>query len=409
MPSGKYIDILKDRGFFCFFWTQFLGAFNDNFYKIIVTLVALDIAAGGGIQYIPLIGGLFILPFLLFSGYAGYLADIYSKRDVLVAVKVFEIFAMGLGLLAFFVDRMEPMLAVVFLMGLHSTFFSPAKYGILPEMLPEKDLSRGNGLLEMSTFLAIILGTSLGGAIYEAWKDRLGWIGVILIAIAALGTLTSLGITKVPPSGASKNFILNPFKEFWKGAKMLYADQPLWLTVMGISYFWFLGAFLQMVLPLFGKEILQLGETRIGLLWTFAALGIGAGSLAAGRLSGDKIELGLVPLGAVGMGIFSVGLFAAQPSFNLAAWALVFLGFSGGFFAVPLNALLQQRSGREEKGRLIATNNVFNTIGVLLASAMLWGLATWLHFPADQIILILGLLTFVLTLYALYLLPDFFV
>ena len=162
-----------------FFWTQFLGAFNDNFYKIIITLVALDIPSGGGIQYIPLIGGLFILPFLLFSGYAGYLADVHSKRDVLVAVKVFEIFAMGLGLLAFFVDRMEPMLAVVFLMGLHSTFFSPAKYGILPEMLPEKDLSRGNGLLEMSTFMAIILGTAFGGTIYESWKDRLGWIGAI--------------------------------------------------------------------------------------------------------------------------------------------------------------------------------------------------------------------------------------
>ena len=409
MATGKYIDILKDRGFFCFFWTQFLGAFNDNFYKIIVTLVALDIPASGGIQYIPLIGGLFILPFLLFSGYAGYLADVHSKRKILIAIKVFEIFAMALGLLAFFTDRLEPMLAVVFLMGLHSTFFSPAKYGILPEMLPEKDLSRGNGLLEMSTFMAIILGTSFGGTIYEAWKDRLGWIGAILIAIAVLGTITSWGITRVPASGSTKKFVINPVAEIWDGTKRLYMDRPLWLTVMGISYFWFLGAFLQMVLPLFGKEILQLGETRIGLLWTFAAVGIGVGSLAAGRLSGDKIELGLVPLGSVGMGTFSVLLFLSQPSFDLAAICLVLIGFAGGFFAVPLNALLQQRSGREDKGRLIATNNVFNTIGVLLASAMLWGLATWLHFQADQIILILGLLTFVLTLYALYVLPDFFV
>ena len=409
MATGKYIDILKNRGFFCFFWTQFLGAFNDNFYKIIVTLVALDIPSGGGIQYIPLIGGLFILPFLLFSGYAGHFADVYSKRNVLVAVKVFEIFAMALGLLAFFVDRMEPMLAVVLLMGLHSTFFSPAKYGILPEMLPDKDLSRGNGLLEMSTFMAIILGTALGGTIYEAWKDRLGWIGAILIAIAVLGTITSLGITRVPPSGSSKKFVINPLAEIWDGTKRLYTDRPLWLTVMGISYFWLLGAFLQMVLPLFGKEILQLGETRIGLLWTFAAVGIGLGSLAAGRLSGDKIELGLVPLGSVGMGGFSVLLFLSQPSFDLAAICLVLIGFAAGFFAVPLNALLQQRSGKEDKGRLIATNNVFNTLGVLLASVMLWGLATLFHLPADQIILILGLLTFALTIYALYLLPDFFV
>ena len=411
MAAGNYINILKDRGFFCFFSTQFLGAFNDNFYKIIVTLVALEIPtqAGGGAHYIPLIGGLFICPFLLFSGYAGYLADVHSKRDILVKAKVFEIFAMALGLLAFFIGRMEPMLAVVFLMGLQSTFFSPAKYGILPEMLPEKDLSRGNGLLEMSTFMAIILGTSFGGAVYEAWKDHLGWIGAVLIAIAVLGTITSVGITRVPPSGSSKNFVINPLAEIWDGTKRLHQDRPLWFTVLGISYFWFLGAFMQMVLPLFGKEILELGETRIGLLWTFAAAGIGVGGLAAGRLSGDKIELGLVPLGSIGMGLFSVTLFLAPPSFALSGASLVMLGFAAGFFAVPLNALLQQRSGREDKGRLIATNNVFNTLGVLLASAMLWGLATALHLPADQVILILGCLTFLLTLYALYLLPDFFV
>ncbi|MGE5306077.1 MAG: acyl-[ACP]--phospholipid O-acyltransferase [Alphaproteobacteria bacterium] len=409
MTTGTYTELLKNRGFFCFFWTQFLGAFNDNFYKMIVTLVALDIAAGGGAQYIPLIGGLFILPFLIFSGYAGYFADVHSKRRILVSVKIFEIFVMTLGLFAFFVDRMEPMLGVVLLMGLHSTFFSPAKYGILPEMLPEKDLSRGNGLLEMSTFMAIILGTALGGWIYEAWKERLAWIGVLLIAIAALGTLTSLGITRVPASGAGKKFGINPLAEVWDGTKGLYADQRLWLTVMGISYFWFLGAFLQMLLPLLGKETLHLGETEIGLLWTFTAVGIGVGSLAAGRLSGDKIELGLVPLGSIGMGLFSVLLFFAEPSFELSAVALILLGASGGFFAVPLNALLQQRSARQDKGRLIATNNVFNTIGALLASGMLWALAVPLHLSPNKIIFILGLLTLALTIYAVYFLPDFFV
>ena len=411
MPTGKYIDVLKDRGFFCFFCTQFLGAFNDNFYKIIVTLVALDIpsAAGGGNQYIPLIGGLFILPFLLFSGYSGHLADVHSKRNVLVAVKVFEIVAMSLGLLAFFFDRIEPMLVVVFLMGLHSTIFSPAKYGILPEMLPDKDLSRGNGLLEMSTFLAIILGTAVGGTIYEAWKDRLGWIGVVLVGIAVLGTLTSLGITKVRPSGAVNEFVLNPLTEIWQGTQRLYVDQPLWLTVMGISYFWFLGAFLQMVLPLFGKDILHLGETRISLLWTFTALGIGLGSLAAGRLSGDKVELGLVPIGSIGMGVFSILFFFSQFSFAWTAASLVGLGFWGGFFAVPLNALLQQRSGAEDKGRLIATNNVFNTLAMLLASALLWLMGNVFGVPPDYMVLILGVLTFIMTVYAIYQVPDFFV
>ena len=301
MSSRRYIDILKDRGFFCFFWTQFLGAFNDNFYKIIVSFVAIDRVsdAGGRSLYISLIAFLFVLPSALFSGYAGQMADRYSKRAVLIAVKVFEVVVMGLAFVGFFLERIEPMLGIVFLMGVHSTFFSPAKYGILPEMLPEKDLSRSNGLLEMSTFLAIILGTSLGGAIYTVWKDRLELIALVLILIAVAGTMTSLGITKVPPSGATKPFKIDPWSEIWDGLKRLYGEQLLWLTVIGISFFWFLGVLVQTDLLLFGKDILRLDEARIGLLGTFLAVGIGAGSLAAGRLSGDKIELGLVPLGSV--------------------------------------------------------------------------------------------------------------
>lgn len=411
MATGKYSETLRHPGFLPFFFTQFLGAFNDNFYKIIVTLVALDIpaAGGGGKHYIPLIGALFILPFLLFSGYAGHLADVHSKRNVLVGAKSFEIVAMALAFVAFFLDRFEPMLAVVFLMGMQSTFFSPAKYGILPEMLGEQKLARGNGLIEMSTFAAIILGTSVGGAVYEAWKDHLEWIGMALVAIAVLGTVTSMGIAKVPPSGSSKQFSGNPASEIWHGARQLYRNRTLWLTVMGISYFWFLGAFLQMVLPIFGKEVLMLGEARVALLFTFVAIGIGAGSLVAGALSSDRIELGLVPVGALGIGLFSLALFASQPSFGAAAAALALLGFSGGFFIVPLNATLQHRSGREEKGRLIATNNVFNFLGAMLASALLLLLSNLIGLPGDQLILIIGTVTFAATAFAIYLLPDVFI
>lgn len=411
MARGRYIDILKRRGFFCFFWTQFLGAFNDNFYKMIIILLALDIppAAGGGSHYIPLIGALFILPFLLFSGYAGYLADVHSKRNVLVTTKFFEIVAMGLGLLAFFIGRIELMIVIVFLMGLQSTFFSPAKYGILPEMLPDRDLARGNGLLEMSTFLAIILGTAVGGTVYELWKDHLVWIGTGLLSIAVLGSLTSLGITKVPSSGAIKNFSFNPLREIFRGAYRLYHIPILWLTVLGISYFWFLGALLQMGLPIFGKTILAVGETQISLLWTFTAIGVGTGSLAAGRMSGDKIELGLVPLGALGMGIFSLMLFEFSSSYTGALFSLLLLGFSGGFFIVPLMALLQQRSGREQKGQFIATNNFLNMMAVLIASLILWTLDSVLGVSADKIILIAGIMTFGATACALLTLPDFFV
>ncbi len=411
MPAGKYTDTLKHPGFLPFFWTQFLGAFNDNFYKMVVSMYAIEAAGSpaSAAPYLALIGALFILPFFLFSGYAGHIADVFSKRSVLVFTKAFEILAMIFALFAFFSGRLELTFTIVFLMALQSTFFSPAKYGILPEMLPPADLSRGNGLLEMSTFLAIILGTAIGSVVFGLWKDHLDWIGFILIFIAVLGTVTSLGIPRVPPSGATKPFKLNPWAEITGGIRRLWQDPQLWLTVFGLSYFWFLGALMQMDILLFGKEILELDDLRNGLLVTALALGIGVGSLAAGRLSGDKVELGLVPLGSLAMGLFSILLYIAEHSYLLVTVALVAIGFSAGLFAVPLNALLQQRSGKEEKGQLIATNNFLNTLGILLASGVFWTLRHWLQIPPDQILILLGLLTVAATVYMLYALPEFVV
>jgi acyl-[acyl-carrier-protein]-phospholipid O-acyltransferase / long-chain-fatty-acid--[acyl-carrier-protein] ligase len=409
MTNGRYIGTLKQAGFFAFFCTQFLGAFNDNFYKIVVSLVALNAASQSNSLYVDLIAFLFILPSALFSGYAGHLADVYSKRAILVTVKCFEIVIMGMGFVAFLSGYVEPMLVIVFLMGVHSAFFSPAKYGILPEMLPETELSRGNGLLEMSTFMAIILGVSLGGAIYSIWKDQLPMVGLIMIAIAVLGTLSSLKISPVPASGSTKRFNLNPFGEIWDGIKRLYPDRPLRLTVIGISYFWFLGALVQLAMLFFGKELLRLDELHISLLGTFLAIGIGIGSLAAGKLSGDKIELGLVPLGSISMGLCLLLVSYSASSYFYTSASLVMLGFSGGLFAVPLNALLQHRSGREEKGQLIATNNFFNTIGIILAAAIHWVLNSAVQLSPDSIVFLMGILTLIATAIVLVVLPDYFV
>lgn len=409
MSTGKYKDLLKSGGFQAFLWTQFLGALNDNFYKMVVSLLAVNAAAGsgGGSLYLSLAGALFILPFFLFSGYAGYLADVYNKRKVLIVTKSFEIFAMGMALLAFWMGRIELMLGVLFLMALQSTFFSPAKYGILPEMLPYKDLSRANGLLEMSTFLAIILGTSIGGLIFAALKERLEWIGLIAISIAIIGTIASAGISKVPPSGARKPFRLNPWAEIVLGIKRLYKDRPLWLAVVGISYFWFLGALLQMTMLLLGKEVMGLDDRWVGIMLAFLAIGIGAGSLAAGRLSGDKIEPGLVPIGSVGMGIFSILLSFAKVSYPAVSFTLFLLGFSAGLFIVPLYAFIQQKSGHEEKGRVLATNNFMGTGGILLASGILWLFRDFLQIQADGIILIFGFFTFLVTIYIVRTVPEF--
>ena len=407
MAHGNYAATLKQPGFFSFFNTQFLGAFNDNFLKIVVSFVALNLAAARADGYVELIAFLFILPSALFSGYAGHLADVYSKRSILVAVKVFEIAVMILALGAFISGTIQPMLAAVFLMGVHAAFFGPAKYGILPEMLPEKDLSRGNGLLEMSTFMAIILGTSLGGAIFALWKHNLPLIGMVMITIAIVGYFTSLGIPQVPPSGAAKLLRLNPFGEIFDGLRRLRADRPLWLTVVGISYFWFLGTLVNINILSFGKELLALDEFHIGLLGTYLAIGIGIGSLAAGRLSGDHIELGLVPLGSVLMGLCLTLVAWSAPSYPHTAVAFVLLGFSAGLFAVPLNALLQHRSGKEEKGQLIATNNFLNTVGIALAAGIHWLMQSPLHLAPDSIVLLTGLFTIAGTIAVLYLLPDY--
>ncbi len=410
MAKGKYTDLLKSFGFQSFLWTQFLGAFNDNTFKIVLSMVAVNMAAtpGSGSAYVSLVGAVFILPYLLFSGYAGHLADAYNKRKVLIVTKSFEVVAIGFGLFAFISGRIEWMLVTLFLMSLHSTFFSPAKYGALPEMLRSEDLSRANGLIEMSTFLAIILGTSAGTFLFARWRGRLDLIGLVLLAIAIVGTAASFGISKVADPAPGKAFKVNPWGEIMTGFKRLLKQRFLLLTVSAITYFWFLGSLLQMDILLLGKGVMGLSDLWVGILITFLAIGIGAGSVTAGFLSGDKIEPGLVPLGSIGMGVFSILLAYSPASYTRAAAALMMLGFSGGLFIIPLNALLQQKSGSDEKGRIIATNNFANTAGILLASGVLWLLNDLLRIGADRIILIFGLLTMVATIFLVAALPDFF-
>ena len=230
-----------------------------------------------------------------------------------------------------------------------------------------------------------------------------------LIGIAIAGTITSLAISRVPPSGSQKPFRLNPWAEIGEGLTRLYQERTLWLTVVGIAYFWFMGALLQMDIILLGKEVMELEDFWIGILGAFLAIGIGIGSVAAGRLSGDKVELGLVPLGSIGIGGFSILLASSTASYAQTVTALLLLGFSGGLFIVPLNAVLQQKSGREERGRVIATSNFVTTGGVLLASGVLWTLRDLFQLQADRIILVFGLFTLLGTVYILRILPDFLI
>jgi acyl-[acyl-carrier-protein]-phospholipid O-acyltransferase/long-chain-fatty-acid--[acyl-carrier-protein] ligase len=410
MASHTYRDTLKQRGLQPFLWTQFLGAFNDNLFKIVVSMLAVRVvgAAGAG-RELSIVSAVFILPFLLFSGYAGQLADIYSKRTVLVVSKSLEIIAATLGLIAFAFGHLQLTYVVLFLIALQATFFSPAKYGILPEMLPDRDLSRANGVLEMSTFVAIVLGTALGGYLFDVWRSHLWAVGALVVAVAAVGTTTSFWIPQVTPATPERRLDRNPWGEIWTGIATLRRDRVLWLTVIGISYFWFLGSLLQLLVILFGTEVMALSDTWVGVLTAFAAIGIGIGSLAAGRLSGDKVELGLAPIGAIGMGVFAIALARSGHSFAFAAINLTLVGFFGGLFAVPLNALLQQRSGDHEKGRLMATNNFLNMVAIMIASGTLSLLSDQMRLAPDRILLVFGVLTLVSSLYVLSIVPEFLV
>ncbi len=344
---------------------------HDNVYKMIVSIMAVAIAADRalGARYLALAGAVFVIPFLAFAGHAGQVADRFSKTRVLQVTKSFEIAIMLLGIVALVSHRIEPILLVLFLLAVQANFFSPAKYGILPEMVSEAQLSRANGLLELSTFVAIVIGTSFGTFLYEHWKDQPVRMGAVLTGIAIAGMLASLRIPKTRAAGAPGVFHWNPFTEVLAGAWTIRASRSLWLTVIGISWFWFVGGLFQMSLLLLGSEVLHVSEVHVGLLMTALAAGIGLGSLAAGSLSGDHIELGLVPVGCGLMGVFAIAL-GATTSYPFALLWLAAIGFSGGLFAVPLNAFLQDVAGAAEKGRILATNNFVNMVGVILASGI---------------------------------------
>ncbi|MGC3960233.1 MAG: acyl-[ACP]--phospholipid O-acyltransferase [Verrucomicrobiota bacterium] len=398
------------RGFWALFIVQFQGAFSDNVLK---NLVVFLVVFGAGLSaterhtYSESINALFALPFIVFSMAGGFLADRFTKRSVIIGVKVFELFLMGLAICALISVHKPLLLAAVFLMGTHSAFFGPSKYGSLPELLPERRLSWGNGLLELGTFMAIILGTVTASLLAGHYREQPWVAGVILLALAIVGFLTSLSIPRIPPANPAKKFHLNFGFELYRQLRAMKGDRPLWLAVIGNTYFNFLGALLLLNLFFYGADVLQLNETQTGILNVALALGIGIGSVAAGYLSGGKIEYGLVPIGAIGLAVFSSLLVWPGVGRNESIALLSLLGFSGGFFIVPIAALLQHKPKREVKGEVQAAANLLSFVGVFLASGVHWVL-THAGCSPRHVFLIGGVLTLIGAIYALWLLPDAF-
>jgi acyl-[acyl-carrier-protein]-phospholipid O-acyltransferase/long-chain-fatty-acid--[acyl-carrier-protein] ligase len=397
------------RGFWALIVTQFQGAFSDNVVKNLVVLIAIfgtSMTAVEKNHFGESIGALFSLPFILFSMAGGFLADRFSKRSVMLGVKIFELLIMSLVFAGLWTLNQNLLLASVFLMGTHSAFFGPSKYGSLPELLPGKKLSWGNGLLELGTYMAIILGTVAATFMAKFFRGEQWISGSILIGLAVIGFFSCLQITKIPAANPQKKFNLNFPDEVWRQLRAMRGDRPLWLAIIGNTYFSFVGALLLLNLFFYGADVLHVDETKTGLLTVALALGIGSGSVAAGYLSGGKIEYGLVPLGAFGLSIFSALLALPHLSVTKAVVLLALLGFAGGFFIVPIAALLQHRPARENKGQIQATANLLSFVGVFLASGAHWLLAQQFQLSPRHIFLVGGVMTMAGAIYVLILLPD---
>ncbi len=389
--------LLQTQRFLPLFITQFLGALNDNVLKnALVVLLTFQAAHWTTLRpelLANLAAGIFILPFFLFSATAGQLADKYDKARLARLVKLLEIGIVLVAGAGFLMHSLMVLLGSLFLLGLHSTLFGPLKYAILPQHLQDDELVGGNALIEAGTFVAILLGTLLGGLLAGA----AGATGVITLAglvIAVTGYLASRSIPSAPPPAPELVINLNPLSETWRNIRFAHQERSVFLSILGISWFWLYGALFLAQFPAFTKNHLGGGETAVILLLAVFTLGIGLGSMLCERLSAGRIEIGLVPLGAIGLTVFGLDLAWASPTATTATeplgalallalpstWRLLvdllLIGVFGGLFIVPLYALVQQRSSATHRARVIAANNIFNALFMVvgaLAAALLLG------------------------------------
>ncbi len=397
----------KRFGFKALLATQFLGAFNDNAFKLVISFLAIDsfIKNGAGTIYLSLSGAIFILPFLLFSTYAGFLADKYSKQSIIILSKVAELIVMFLGFLTLLNGQIWPLFFVLFAMGLQSTFFGPSKYGILPEILSADDLSEGNGYIQMWTYAAIILGQAAGGYLVQITSPLLYKTAYAFMTVSLVGIVTSLFVTKVKPSGSTRKFNSNFIKEIIDSIKEIQTNQAVFLSIMGLTYFGFLSGLFQLNILLYARKLMQLNHLMASSLLGILALGIGVGSFLAGRCSDQKIELGIVPIGALGLSLFTIILGFVYQYYSAVALCLFVLGVSSGFYIIPLHALIQNESPSNKRGQVLAINNFLSFSGIFVGFISLYLLSDLLKLNAAQIFIFTGFVTVLGTGYVCKLLP----
>ena len=388
--------LLREQRFRPFFLTQFLGAFNDNLFKnALVVLLTFQAASWTTIApalLANLAAGIFILPFFLFSATAGQLADKYDKARLTRLVKVLEVAIMLVALAGFVLHSLAVLLGALFLLGCHSTLFGPVTYALLPQHLHEDELVGGNALVEAGTFVAILLGTLAGGML-AAVEHGERWIAAAGLVVAIAGYLTSRGVPSAPAPEPGLTVNPNPLTETWRNIGFARENQPVFLAILGISWFWLYGALFLAQFPAYAKGVLGGNEGTVTLLLATFTVGIGIGSLLCEKLSGGHIEIGLVPFGSIGLTIFGLDLALAspaglpvgaplavaevlgQPGTLRVLFALLMLGVFGGLFIVPLYAMMQSRSAAAHRARVIAANNIMNALfmvaGALAAGSLL--------------------------------------
>jgi 1-acyl-sn-glycerol-3-phosphate acyltransferase len=418
--------LLTKRRFAPFFWTQALGAFNDNaFRNALVMLVAFQMGLDDHTVslYTNLAPALFIIPFFLFSATAGQLAERHEKSRIIRYVKLFEIAAMALAAIGFYTHHTSLLLVVLFLMGMHSATFGPIKYAILPQSLQSKELIGGNGLIETGTQLAILIGMITGSALMQISGTGPLWAGGVTIAIAFTGYLASRAIPSAPATAPNLTFNWNPFSETARVLGITRQDRAVFNAVLGISWFWFFGTVLTAQLPSYTRLNLG-GDGSVNILvLTLFSIGTGIGSLLCERMSGRRVEVGLVPLGAFGLTMFAVDLFFARPGISpihglnwlaflhaKGSWRiaidLTLIGMFAGFYVVPLFAFIQSRTPSDRLSRVIAGNNIINAVWICAAAGYGLGLGS-LGLGVPSIFLITAMLNVLVAIYIFTIVPEF--
>jgi 1-acyl-sn-glycerol-3-phosphate acyltransferase len=384
--------LLGQRRFAPFFWAQFLGAGNDNLFKFAFTvMVTYGTAHASGLApalVVQLIAALFILPFLLFSATSGQLADKYDKAVLIRFVKSLEIVIMLIALYGFTSRHVPALLACTFLLGVHSTLFGPVKYAYLPQHLGERELTGGNGMVEMGTFVAILLGNVVGGLLIAVPEVGPAYVASTCLALAVLGRLAAQFVPRAPATDAGLTINWNPVSETWRNLRLANGNVAVFRSLLGISWMWFFGAVFLTQFPAFAKDVLGGNEQVASLLLVVFSVGIAIGSLLCEGLSRRHVEIGLVPAGAFGMTLFSVDLYFASraivhpdTALTLSQFVLVganwrvmadllLLALFAGLYSVPMYALIQMRSLPSHRSRIIAANNILNALFMIVSAGM---------------------------------------